>query len=105
MLENTGSVKRVAKGYGRNMVQLNVAQIKMREAYLKSFIASKRSSPDTSEFCFLCEMPGDNRQVGSLFTTIIPCNVAGHPECGLVMDAIHGIWVCASCARTTEEKK
>jgi hypothetical protein len=96
----TGSVYGVVRNCGRNMVKLNLAQIRMREDFLKIHTASKRASPDTSEFCFLCDKPGDNRQSGSMFSTLIPCN----PGKGFIMDEITGIWVCSSCVVVMEKK-
>lgn len=102
MSVRAGSAKNAAKGCGKNMIRLNSAQMKMRETFLAMHVAARRADPDTSEFCFLCERPGDNRQKGSIFSTVIPCIQPGKPERGLMMDAIYGIWVCAECVKQVE---
>lgn len=86
------------------MIQLNAAQAKMREDFLQRYVSIKKEAADTSEFCYLCDKPGDNRQVGSMFSTTIPSIHAGHPERGLIMDSIVGIWVCAQCVKELEGK-
>lgn len=99
MPESAGFARYAAKGYGKSMVKLNSSQIKMRENFLVAYTETRRADLDTSEFCFLCDQPGDNRQKDSMFSTVIPCICPGHPERGLKMDAIYGIWICARCVK------